>query len=81
MKALTANRLTDGEVVFWKAGQWVERFADAPVAVGHDLQRAYGLVVIGQRFAHAHENDMRDAPITAQRAARFQNLIDDFASR
>jgi len=29
MKALTANRLLDGEVVFWKAGQWVERFADA----------------------------------------------------
>jgi len=29
MKALTANRLTDGEVVFWKGGQWVERFADA----------------------------------------------------
>ncbi|HEX2562026.1 DUF2849 domain-containing protein [Phenylobacterium sp.] len=29
MKALTANRLADGEVVFWKAGQWVERFADA----------------------------------------------------
>ena len=29
MKALTANRLDDGEVVFWKAGAWVERFADA----------------------------------------------------
>ena len=29
MKALTANRLLDGEVVFWKAGQWVERFAEA----------------------------------------------------
>ncbi len=29
MRALTANRLTDGEVVFWKAGAWVERFADA----------------------------------------------------
>lgn len=29
MKALTANRLIDGEVVFWQAGQWVERFADA----------------------------------------------------
>lgn len=29
MKALTGNRLTDGEVVFWKAGAWVERFADA----------------------------------------------------
>lgn len=29
MRALTANRLADGEVVFWKAGQWVERFAEA----------------------------------------------------
>jgi hypothetical protein len=29
MKAVTANRLTDGEVVFWKQGEWVERFADA----------------------------------------------------
>ena len=29
MKAITANRLTDGEVVFWQAGQWVERFAEA----------------------------------------------------
>jgi hypothetical protein len=29
MRALTASRLIDGEVVFWKAGQWVERFADA----------------------------------------------------
>ena len=29
MKALTANRLADGEVVFWKRGVWVERFAEA----------------------------------------------------
>lgn len=29
MIALTANRLTDGEAVFWRAGQWVGRFADA----------------------------------------------------
>ena len=29
MKALTANRLTDGEVVFWQAGKWVESFGDA----------------------------------------------------
>jgi hypothetical protein len=29
VKALTANRLTDGEVVFWQAGQWVESFGDA----------------------------------------------------
>jgi hypothetical protein len=29
MKALTANRLIDGEVVFWNAGAWVEQFGDA----------------------------------------------------
>lgn len=29
MKAVVANRLIDGEVVFWKAGRWVERFGDA----------------------------------------------------
>jgi len=29
MKAVTANRLNDGEVVFWKAGAWVEAFGDA----------------------------------------------------
>lgn len=29
MKALTGNRLSDGEVVFWKDGAWVERYADA----------------------------------------------------
>jgi hypothetical protein len=29
MKALTGNRLTDGEVVFWNAGRWVLRFSQA----------------------------------------------------
>jgi len=29
MKAITANRLLDGEVVFWNAGQWVDAFGDA----------------------------------------------------
>jgi hypothetical protein len=28
MKALTANRLADGEVVFWTGEVWSERFAD-----------------------------------------------------
>ena len=31
MKALTANRLADGEVVFWAKGAWVERFAEAEI--------------------------------------------------
>jgi len=29
MKALTGNRLADGETVFWAKGRWVERFAEA----------------------------------------------------
>ncbi|HEY2051549.1 MAG TPA: DUF2849 domain-containing protein [Caulobacteraceae bacterium] len=29
MKALTANRLIDGEVVFWSGDRWVERFGQA----------------------------------------------------
>ena len=35
MKALTANRLYDGEAVFWKSGAWVERFAEALKANRH----------------------------------------------
>ena len=31
MKALTANRLVDGEVVFWRHGRWVEHFGQAEV--------------------------------------------------
>ena len=29
MRAIVANRLADGEVVFWKDGVWVEQFAQA----------------------------------------------------
>jgi len=29
LKALTANHLLDGCVVFWSQGQWVDRLADA----------------------------------------------------
>jgi len=36
MKALTANRLADGEVVFWNAHGWGERFADARVFEGDE---------------------------------------------
>lgn len=36
MRALTANRLIDGEVVFWNAGRWVERFADAELFADED---------------------------------------------
>ena len=36
MKALTANRLADGDVVFWKDGAWIERFADAQLWTDDD---------------------------------------------
>ena len=36
MKALTANRLIDGEVVFWRQGQWVEQFAAAQLFADDD---------------------------------------------
>jgi len=29
VNVLTANRLVDGEVVFWAHGRWVERFGEA----------------------------------------------------
>jgi hypothetical protein len=30
-QALTANRLIDGEVVYWRAGAWTEAFGEAEV--------------------------------------------------
>jgi len=40
VKALTANRLDDGEVVFWKAGRWVERFAEAELFADPEIGEA-----------------------------------------
>ena len=34
MRALTANRLADGEAVFWNDGRWVDRFAEAQLFDG-----------------------------------------------
>jgi len=36
MKALTANRLSDGEVVFWKDGRWIEQFGEAQLWADDD---------------------------------------------
>jgi len=36
MRALTANRLDDGEAVFWKGGRWVERFVEAQLFEGSE---------------------------------------------
>ena len=40
MKALTANSLLTGDVVFWNAGLWVEQFADAELFDGEPAEAA-----------------------------------------
>jgi hypothetical protein len=40
MKALTANRLDDGEAVFLKAGAWTPRFAEADLFADDDAALA-----------------------------------------
>ena len=40
MRALTANRLADGEVVFWAHGRWVERFGEAELFVDETAAEA-----------------------------------------
>jgi hypothetical protein len=36
MKVLTANNLSNGEVVFWKGGQWAVRFHDSERFAGDE---------------------------------------------
>ena len=36
MRALTANRLADGETVFWNDGRWVDRFSEAQLFEAQD---------------------------------------------
>lgn len=51
-KAITANRLTDGRVVYWTAGQdWAEDIADAAVFADDDSAVAALAVAQGQTLA------------------------------
>lgn len=40
MKALVANSLLTGDVVFWNKGRWVERFAEAELFDGEPAEAA-----------------------------------------
>jgi len=78
MKALTANRLTDGEVVFWKAGQWVTRFADAelwaddhPAAVQAEASgKAQPTVVVDAYLIDLVESEGLWAPLSYRERIR-----------
>jgi hypothetical protein len=39
-QVLTANRLIDGEVVYWRAGGWVEAFGEAEIFAGEAEAKA-----------------------------------------
>lgn len=47
MKLLTANRLSDGEAVWYADGQWVETIGEALIA--HDKESAEALEAIGNK--------------------------------
>ncbi len=77
MRALTANRLTDGETVFWNAGRWVERFADAELfadpeaaetAEGH--AKAQGTVVVDAYLIDLVESEGLWAPVSYRERIR-----------
>ena len=40
LQVLTANRLADGEVVYWRAGAWVEGFGEAEIFAAKDAADA-----------------------------------------
>src|SRR5882724_7118302 len=50
---LTANRLRDGEVVWWRAGSWVTAFADGEVF--EDPKTADAALVAAEAFVRGNE--------------------------
>lgn len=77
MKALTANRLRDGEVVFWRDGQWVERFTEAQLFDDAELAEAAEAhakaaltVVVDAYLIDIVESDGRWAPLSFRERIR-----------
>jgi hypothetical protein len=48
LQVLTANRLRDGDVVYWRGGAWVDHFAEAEVL--KDKASADAALAIAQGF-------------------------------
>jgi hypothetical protein len=77
MKALTANRLIDGEAVFWRAGGWVEAFADAELFddeaaadAAADLAKAQVTIAVDPYLIDVAELDGGAAPIAYRERLR-----------
>ncbi len=77
MKALTANRLTDGEVVFRKGAAWVERFGEAEVfdddATAEDAEahaKSQGTVVVDPYLIEVEAVEGGLAPVSYRERLR-----------
>jgi hypothetical protein len=77
MKALTANRLLDGEVVFWRGGDWTERFADAdlftdaePAEAAEAHAKSQPNVVVEPYLIDIMETDEGPAPVSYRERLR-----------
>jgi hypothetical protein len=77
MKALTANRLIDGEVVFWKAGAWAERFAeaetfgdDASAEAAEAHAKAQGTLVVDPYLIEVEAAEGGPAPVSYRERLR-----------
>ncbi len=77
MMALTANRLTDGEVVFWSHGRWVERFGeaelfgeDAPAGAAEASAKSQPNVVIDPYLIAVAETGDGWAPVSYRERLR-----------
>ena len=76
MKALTANDLLTGEVVFWNAGRWVERFADAQIFDGDEgdqaeaAAKAQPKVVVEPYLIDLMDSDGVPAPVSFRERLR-----------
>jgi hypothetical protein len=77
MRALTGNRLTDGEAVFWNAGRWVERFAEAqlfdaadPAEEAEAAAKSQLTVVVDPYLIDVVESDEGWAPLSYRERVR-----------
>ncbi len=77
LKALTANRLSEGDVVFWASGQWVEQFADAelfteeaPAEAAVTLAKSQNRVVVDAYLIDVTGSDQGLAPVSYRERLR-----------
>lgn len=77
MRALTANRLADGEAVFWNGGRWVERFVQAQLFEAQDdaeaaeaAAKAQLTVVVDPYLIDVVENGEGWAPLSFRERIR-----------